>query len=834
MAGRVDKQVIPDGVGYWPECQLCAKHCANSESVCMEGEGPSNADVMILGESPSAFDDSMNRPFMDAIGEYLRDRLLVDAKIPESKIRFSYAVRCHTLKDKIPTVSEIMRCRRYLEAEIKMVKPKVIVAMGNVPLASMLQSFYKGGAEEGTAKKQDSKVSGIGRWQGKMVWLQEFGCWLLPTLHPTACVTKRGYSTYTSGLIVADLKKAWATSKLDLPEAPMPKSVYVTEPRIALAVLKRFQASKAFAFDIETGGKGRTIDKWVIGCSFSNQPDLGYYFSWEVLNSCRDIYNLFVELISGKEYYKIMHNGAYEVRILTMVYGIAVNGVKYFDTMIGCHLIDENFSKRLKDLAWLYTMFGGYDTPLEKYKKENKIKEDYSKIPVELLAPYGSYDAIATWIIYMSTKPLMAIEKVESVFEKIAMPVRRVMSDAEINGIRVDTELAVKIGEVCKQTIAKLEHEIYRCAGREFNIDSPIQLQKVLYKELKFAPLKETKGGYSADSDSIEFIATQPDSEIAKFLLDRAYTSTMLGTHIGQAIDFTWPEDGRAHTHYNVTGAVTGRCSASQPSLQNVPADRLVRSLYIASEGNFLVEADLKSAEMATIAAISGEQTFLKSFAEGLDIHSETYRRIYDLPPTYVCTKLERRMAKAINFGLVYGMSEMGLAKSLGITIEAASEFMGLYFERLPNVALWMEKQKALVRKNGYVVSVFGRKRRLPLGLSDQWGDIGRAERQAMNSPIQSGAADYTYIGLIRLRQAIQVKRLRGKIVHTVHDCVIVDDPEYEVEEMRDTIQVAFESPVKAMPVIMKVDVEVNQRWGQKNESRLQDIFDSVGLKLAV
>jgi DNA polymerase-1 len=173
------------------------------------------------------------------------------------------------------------------------------------------------------------------------------------------------------------------------------------------------------------------------------------------------------------------------------------------------------------------------------------------------------------------------------------------------------------------------------------------------------------------------------------------------------------------------------------------------------------------------------------------------------------------------------------LAQRLQVTVEGATEFMNLYFNQLPNVARWMEKQKALVKRQGYVVSVFGRKRRLPLALSDKYGDISRAERQAMNSPIQSGAADYTYIGLIRLRRAILREHLEGKIVHTVHDCGLADTPKVEVPQMVELFHEAFETPVKAMPISMQIDVEINKRWGQNNESRLQEVFDKVGLKMA-
>lgn len=834
MAGRIKEQDIPDGVDYWPECELCPKLCNNTVHVCMEGDGPENADMLILGEAPGETEDELNRPFVGQAGEFLREDLLVPAGIPESKVRFSNSNRCHPPKNRTPTVTEIKKCRRYLEAEIRKVNPKVIVAMGNAPLASLLQFFYKGSNEEGTAKKTESKVSGITMWRGKMVWLQEFQCWMMPTFHPSYCMrNERAHSKYSTNLVIEDLIEAWKHTKRARPEFQIPRSVVVTDPIRVAAVLQKMEKSKAFAFDIETGGTGRAVDKRVIGCSFANSPYIGHYVTWEALTKNRAIFARFKKLIQSKAHYKIMHNGAYEVRILKLAHNIDINGVKYFDTMAAAHLVDENFSKRLKDLAWIKTEFGGYDVPLEKFKAENKIKEDYSQIPLEMLGPYGALDAVATWIIYMRLVPEMETEGVVPLFDKIVMPVRRVMSDAEINGLYVDKDRADYMADLCEKAMGKLEAEIYRCAGREFNIGSPIQLQEVLYKDMGFTPLKETKTGYSADADSIAYIATQPHSEIAGYLLDRSYVHTMLGTHIGQALAFRWDEDGRVHTNYNITGAVTGRASASKPSLQNVPQDALVRSLYTASPGNLIVEADLKSAEIATIAAVSGEETFIRAFREGLDIHSATYRRLYDLPDDYECTKLQRRMAKTINFGLVYGLTVIGLAQRLQITVEEAQTFIDLYFQQLPNVAKWMAKQRALVKRDGYVVSVFGRKRRIPYGLSDKWGDIGRAERQAMNSPIQSGAADYTYIGLIRLRRAIIREHLEGKIVHTVHDCGLADTPKAEVPRMVELFTEAFETPVKAMPIKMQIEVEVNKRWGENNESRLQEVFDKVGLKMA-
>lgn len=822
---------------YNPACDLCPKLCNNTMHVCMEGDGPDTADLMIIGEATGETEDEYNRPFIGRAGEYLREELLVDARVPESKVRFTNAVRCHPPDNRTPTILEIKKCRAYLEAEIRRVKPKVIVGMGNVPLASLLKFFYKGKGEEGSAKKQESKVSGISKWRGKQIWLSEFGCWFVPTFHPSyALRNEMGYhpSLYSRHQIAEDLSTAWALAQEPLIEVKYPQSMYVTSVSEAHRVLEEMRNAGTYAFDIETGGVGRSIDKWVVGCSFACSSDIGYYIPTSVLESSPELEKKYKLLLADKSLTKVMHNGAYEARIYRTS-RVSKTGFseRYFDTMLSAHLLDENFGKGLKDLAWLYTPFGGYDTPLEVYKRENKIVEDYSKIPDDILGPYAALDAVATWILYEKLSDKLESEGLDSLYRKIVMPVRRVMTDAEVNGLTVDLERAHYIDELCTKARGRLREKVFEIAGREFNINSNDQLSDMLYNTLGFTPLKKTKKGYSVDKESIEYIAKQPDSDIAMYLLDRSYVSTMQGTHVKQAIEFRWPEDGKVHTHYNSTGTVTGRISASAPSLQNVPQDALVRSLYVASPGNDLVEADLKQAELATIAAISGEETFVRAFNEGIDAHSATYRKVFDKPSDYEPTKLERRMAKTINFGLVYGISAVGLANRLDLSVEAAQEFMDLYFKQLPNIAAWMEEQKRLIHENGYVTSVFGRKRRLPDGMSDNWADMGRAERQAMNAPIQSGAADYTYVGLIRVKRGIQERKLRGKIVHTVHDCVVTDTPHVEVEAMSETIKEAFETPIKVIPVRMKVDVEVNKRWGQENESRLRDILDRVNLKVA-
>jgi uracil-DNA glycosylase family 4 len=842
MAKSIAKEIKPVNVEYYPECTLCPKRCEVTANVCMEGEGKSNADFMVIGSAPSEDDDDLNRPMVSSLGQYFRDELMISAEIPESKVRFTYAVRCvgpvnkRTGKVSAPSAQDIRRCRPYLEAEIRRVKPKVILGLGDVPLAALLWRFYKGKNEEGTAKKQDSAVSGIGQWRGKKVWLREFNCWFVPTYNPAKCLEmEMKQSRYTTDLVVDDMRMAWDLSKEDLPDNPMPKNVVVRDTAGVLKVVKEMRENGEFSYDIETGGTGRATEKYIIGAAFSCSEKLGYYIPWDVVTRDVTAKRAVFGLLKDPKIYKVMHNGAYELRIHRMSeITPAPLSDWYYDTMLAVHMVDENFSKRLKDNAWIYTDFGGYDVELERWKYENHVKEDYSQIPPELLEPYGAYDAVSTWIIYQNTKNIMRKDKTSSLFHKVTMPVRRVMCDAEEAGIYVDEDQALKVRQLCERAATLLERKVYVEAGKEFNIGSNQQLSTVLFKDMGFKPFKKTKTGYSVDKDSIDFVATQKGADIAKYLSDLSYVNTMNGTHVSQALAFRW-DDGRIHANYNLSGTVTGRASCSNPSLQNVPSDALVRSMYSATPGNYLIEADLKSAELATIAAVSGEETFIRAFSEGLDPHSATFRQVYDLPDDYEPTKVERRMAKAINFGLVYGITAIGLARRLGMTVEDTQDFINLYFSRMKRVHAWMEEQKSFVRENGYVVSVFNRRRRLPYGMSDSWSERSRAERQSMNAPIQSAAADYTYIGLIRLSRALRSEKLDSKIVHTVHDCGLVDAPESEKDLVLDLFHDSFEKRVKALPIKMKIDVEVNTRWGEErfkddDGSRLKNIFDELGL----
>lgn len=814
-----------------PHCQICGI-CKKVKHVCVPGDGSEDARVLLLGEAPGKYEDKQQMPFVGQIGQFLREKLLPAAGIDDDgdDVFMSNAARCWPRNNqntsRAPSAVELRNCRQYLEAEIEWLKPRVIVPMGNAPMASILNMIYKSTVDAEGKISKEGKVSGITRWRGKQIWHREFGCWVIPTFHPSYVSRQYGNdgSKFAFNQVVEDLEQAMYLSEKPLPKHKMPKTLLVTEAVRCAAVLNKMWEAGTFAFDIETGGKGIAIDKRIIGCSFACDGMTGYYIPWDVFTKNKYMLEGLLRLLRSEKHIKIMHNGAYEVRIFNFL-GMSIYD-QYIDTMILAHMVDENFGKSLKDLSWLHTTFGGYDVEIDRYKAEYRIKEDYSQIPLEMLAPYGALDAVATFILYEMLKPILEKEKSYPTFNKIMMPVRRVMSEAEYNGLRVNLPYAKNLSETCDTAFALIEHKIYKAAGKVFNINSTQQLSVILYDELGYKPLKKTKTGHSVDEESIAYVEEQ-GGVFADLLSDRSYIKTMNGTHISQAIRLCWG-DGRVHTSYNMTGTVTGRTSCFQPSLHNVPRDRLLRTAYIASVGCMLVEDDLSQAEFAYLAAESGEEAFINAFAEGLDFHMVIARLIYNKKKP---TKEERHFAKTTNFAIVYGMSAVGLAKRLKISIEEAEDFISDYFARFPKIAAYMDRCKEHARKYGYVQSLFRYRRRLPWAMSDIDYEIARAERQAMNSPIQNGAALYTYIGLYRLWKSLNQYNMKAKIVHTVHDCAITDTPKPEIEAVRELAIKAFTRPVKVIPVQMQIEDEVSKAWGENNESRLYDILESLGLE---
>jgi DNA polymerase I len=793
-------------------------------SPCTQGRGNKKADIMLVGEANGENEDKQATPFVGLSGSFLSRHILRGTGLDESDLFITNAVKCRPQQNKKPNINNVRACRPYLEEEIKRVQPKAILLLGNVALHSLVNIYH---SKPGQDEKKSSGLSGISQWRGIPLWSREFSCWLIPTYHPAALLRDRQEGIeYRIDQVISDFELA---AKLvgDKKEKNYPKSYICNSSEKAVQFLDKLLSLPKIAFDIESEDLDPTKSD-LLGISFSDTPDRGVYIPNEIIEKNKEIKNKIFKLMTSTKVLKVLHNGAFDIGYLR--YKKYPRMVNWRDTMQEASLLDENFTKGLKPLVWRYLTFGGYDKELDQYRVANKLKT-YKGIPQAILGKYAGFDTAATYQLDDLFYPKLEQEGLLPIFEKILMPVRQVMCDAEYNGFAVDKERAHELNLLCDKAVDKLKVRAYEIVGEEFNLRSPPQLAKILYQKMKLKPLKKSKKSesYSCDKASLEYCSSQKRGEIAQVIIDIKYIQSQQSKFINLILKHA-REDGRVHTHYNLTGTVTGRTSCSDPGIHNIPRDRLIRSMFKASTGRVLVEADVKSAELRCLAVYSKEKFLINAFNEGRDLHTETYNIMYNKPKDYKPTDDQRFISKSINFGLIYGRGVKSLAALLKVSEEEAQRLIDLYFEKMPNVKKFLLQNIKDAHKNKYVRSVFGRKRRLPLISSDDFSISSKCERQANNSIIQSTAADYTYVILGRVARAIEKQGLDSKIILTVHDSIVVDSPVYEAEKIKSIIVRAYEAPVNVLPIKMEMDVDIESRWGEKKGSLLEEVLIKAGV----
>lgn len=820
-------------------CDKCKRLCKHAKTNCMLGHGNKNARIMFVGEAPGEDEDREGRPFIGKAGGYLRRHLFLSSGIDSESVFITNAVRCRPPKNKKPTVREMRNCRSYLFDEIEVIKPKVIVPLGNVPLYSVL---YLDGVRDEEKDDKESGMSGITKWRGKKLWHREFNCWVVPALHPSGLMRKRQFGeVYPTDQTVADFELALKLSEQRRPRMSYPKTVWITEKQEAINVIKHVYSFPEFAVDTEA----ENFEWWqapLYGISLAVNGELGYYLDFQALDiNDVQLKRALIKLL-GNRALKVMHNSTFDVKMLHSQ-GITVRGV-WFDTMQAAHLIDENFYKGLKPLTWRYLNFGGYDHALDAYRRDNKLTKSFKGIPGEVLAPYAGCDAVATFLLYKHLKPLLDAQELSILKRSILMPARKVFTNTEINGIRIDRKKTEMLGGLMQRLEDGLLNKIWAVAGCEFNLKSPKQKQELFFGKFGMCPLKETKSSthekpsYSTDGDSLEYLVAQGGSggKVAALLTDYTYLTKQHSTFVNAILkNARVHADGNyyMHTNYNMTGTVTLRISCYNPCTHNIPNDGLIKGLYIPRPGRRFCYADVKAAEMRVLAVYTKEPQLLNAFIEGRDVHTEVWRLMFDKGPRDVPTQEERRDTKRIVFGLIYGMGIKALAKRIGKSIDVAADYVERFFDRLPHARMFFERTYDELACNGYVTTLFNSRRRLPAVYGDDGDAVGRAQRQAVNTKIQTVAAVFTYVGLNRVARRISAQNLGAMIVHSIHDCVIVDVPYNEELIIAGIIKESFERRVKVLPIKMAVDVEHLDNWGQDcDESRIAKIVESVGIRV--
>lgn len=393
-----------------------------------------------------------------------------------------------------------------------------------------------------------------------------------------------------------------------------------------------------------------------------------------------------------------------------------------------------------------------------------------------------------------------------SLFAQVELPLARVLAQMEENGIRVDAAVLRAMGEELATEMAEVEEEIYRTAGTTFNINSTPQLRRVLFEELKLPVLKRTKTGPSTDAEVLEQLASE--HAVVALILRYRQLQKLKSTYIDGLIPLIGP-DGRVHTTFHQTVASTGRLSSSDPNLQNIPIrlelGRRLRRAFVPSDGCLLLAADYSQIELRVLAHLSGDEHLCEAFRSRQDIHTQTAAEVFGIPPEAVGPE-ERRRAKAVNFGIVYGISDFGLARDLGISVTEARAIIERYFQRFPKVRAYLDAQIAFARQHGYVETMLGRRRPLPDIHHRNRAARSFAERTAMNTPIQGSAADLIKLAMVQLFQRLEERGMERRLLLQVHDELILEAPEAQVEA---TGQLLGEVMAKAYPLSVPIEVEL-------------------------
>ena len=439
----------------------------------------------------------------------------------------------------------------------------------------------------------------------------------------------------------------------------------------------------------------------------------------------------------------------------------------------------------------------------------------FDQVDVERATAYSAEDADVTLQLHGALYPRIAKdEKLRFVYEKIEIPVSSVLLTMERNGVLIDMQQLARQGQELGQKMMELEQKAYELAGGPFNLGSPKQLAEVLFDRLKLKVVKKTPSGApSTDEEVLERLAL--DHPICATLLEHRGLAKLKSTYTDKLPRMVHAKTGRVHTNYAQAVAVTGRLSSNEPNLQNIPVrtteGRRIREAFIAPAGSKIVSADYSQIELRIMAHLSGDKSLLEAFARGEDVHRHTAAEVFDTAAGDV-TSEQRRYAKVINFGLIYGMSAFGLAQNLGIERTAAQSYMDKYFARYPGVAAYMERTRQAAREQGFVETVFGRRLWLPDITSSNMARRQGAERQAINAPMQGTAADLIKLAMIAVQDWLEREKLATKLVMQVHDELVFEVPDAELDRVKPSVEKLMMGVAK-LDVPLVVEAGVGPNW---------------------
>jgi DNA polymerase-1 len=457
--------------------------------------------------------------------------------------------------------------------------------------------------------------------------------------------------------------------------------------------------------------------------------------------------------------------------------------------------------------------------PYKEVAGSGKTALSFDKVPVDRATRYAAGNADITLRLWMLFKERLAREHKTTVYQTLERPLVPVLASMEREGILVDRAVLARLSGEFAATGASIEKQIYEHAGEHFNIGSPKQLGDILFGRMGLPGGRKTQtGAWSTDSDVLEDLASQ-GIELARKVLDWRQLSKLRSTYTDALPTFINPDTGRVHTSYALASTSTGRLSSTDPNLQNIPVrteeGRRIRTAFIAPKGSKLVSADYSQIELRVLAHVADIPQLRKAFAEGLDIHAMTASEMFGVPVKGM-DPLIRRQAKAINFGIIYGISAFGLANQLSIPREEASNYIKTYFQRFPGIRDYMEQTKKSAREKGYVETIFGRRCHFPRIASPNPSERSNMERAAINAPIQGAAADIIRRAMIRMPDALAKAGLGARMLLQVHDELVFEAVDTEVEAVKKVVKDVMEKapePAVKLAVPLQVDARAADNW---------------------
>lgn len=768
-----------------PNCTACPLH-EGVKNVCVFGEGSRTAELFLVGEAPGEEEDYANRPFVGRSGKLLRN-ILSEYKLSEREVYISNSVKCRPPNNRRPHIREVRSCHHYLMKEISYIKPKLIVALGQLAAGVLLDTVKI----TVTGSRNKCLASPLPALKGIPI---------IVTYHPSAVIRD-------NTLIEAVFRDFEFIMKVLKQGAPDRKPC---EYRLGVVG----PANKEVSIDLETEGLNPfNLESKILCVGTSVRSRTGF---------CTKDIEMSREIVENPKILKVGHNIKFDMEFL-MVRGFDFKGPIY-DTMVAEHLINENQpSLGLKELAAQYTDMGAYSTKMEQLIKE--YKGDMGKLFAErskAVMNYCAQDVDAAWRLRRRQLPILQEQGLMPLCQ-LVMAGERMIARAEVHGIKIHKKRRLLLKRKFKKNIIKYKQAIKDICGTNLeNPDSSVQLGKVLTGKLGLPVLHRTKSGkVSVDERTLKELRKYDRSGVVQLILKYRKLRGDYAKYLSRII---WQSDGKVHCNIRICGTDTGRYSCTSPNLQAVTRDSPIKTLFKSSyPGGKIISFDYDQGELRLLAHSSQDKKLLKAFKEGLDVHRLTASLLFKVS-YFDVTEKQRYVGKTVNFGTMYGMGPDKLAGETGISINQARRFLQEFRESYPGVKQLIRDRGNEILERGYVTSLFNRRRRINILDESDKKEVGRAERQAFNAPIQGGLHDLNILSAVRLATAL--RNYQATIILAVHDQILIDSPPNEIRSVLKIAKEIFEHPDTSqfgfeLSVPMPVSAKVGRTWGELKDVKI-------------